>query len=419
MIKKLRFKFILVSMLSILFVLAATIGGINTYNYVKIESDSQISLSQILSEGVVVEQFGPGGGVVDNPSNPPEEGGKNPGGDKTQREGLMGEHYFIVAFDSNGTITKSNFRHIFSVTESEGQSLAQQAYSGEISGGKYNDFRYAISSQSEDGTTYVAFIDIREKMITFNSFLVTSLIISASAYAVLLVLIVLASKIVFKTSEESYRKQKSFITNASHELKTPLTIINTDLEIIEMDSGKSEWSESIRDQVKRLTTMTNQLVTLSKLEEDDMKNYPFVDFSVSDLAKQAVEAFAPSFEKQGFNFEYDIEENVMLHGNKYLVDELFYIFLDNALKYAKEAGRVRLETKKGNKKEVNIIFSNNIDDNAEIDTSLLFDRFYRSPTAKKQGSGIGLSIANEIVKLHKGSIKANIKDNQIFFYITL
>ncbi len=400
MIKKLRFRFILVSLLSILFVLSATIGAINIYNYSKVEQEGEVSLNQIIDKGFNNEPFqgGPGG----------------PGGRDDNR--VFSEIYFLISFDNDGNVKQSDFKHIFAISETQGIELATDVFNGNVTKGKYYDYRYKKANKNSE--TYVAFVDIKNRLDGARDFLTSSIVVSSISYLALAGLIVLASFIVFKTSEESYKKQKRFITNASHELKTPLTIISTDLEIIEMDNGKSEWTESIRDQINRLTNMTNQLVTLSKIDEEDKNNYPFEEFSLTSLANQCLETFAPSFDKQELNLTYKIEEDVIYHGNKKLIDELLYIFLDNALKYAKEKGNVSVEVKKNNK-NINISFTNDIDENSQIDVKQLFDRFYRSPDVKKSGSGIGLSIASEIIRIHKGNIKAKVIDNQIIFEITL
>ena len=402
MIKKLRFRFILVSLLSILFVLAATMSAINIYNYSKIEKDAEVTLNQAINNGFNDEP------MMDGPG----------GQDKGPRDNrLIGNHYFVVSFNEDGSIDQENFKHIFSISEAYGRELALDVFNGSKNKGKLDYLRYKKDTQSN--LTYVAFVDIREQYNTANNFLITSSIVSSISYVVLAGLIVLASFLVFKPTEESYKKQKRFITNASHELKTPLTIVSTDLEIIEMDNGKSEWTESIKDQVDRLTKMTNQLVTLSKMDEEDFKNYPFEDFSLTDLTKQCIESFLPSFEKQGLILETNVEDGINYHGNKYLLDELFYIFLDNALKYTKDNEKACVYMKKASKNRINLTFLNDIEENNEVDVNQLFDRFYRSPNVKKSGSGIGLSIAGEIIKLHKGKVSAKIENNQRIFNILL
>lgn len=398
MIKKLRKKFILLSMLSVFFVLAVTIGAINISNYVVIENESSSVLTEVIRQGT---QDDMGGG--------PREGGPI---------NLMQEHYFVVSFNNDGTIKESNYRHMFIISETDGNELATKVFNDTLSGGKYGNYRYTKSKKA-DGLTYVGFVDIKERLDSSNRFLLLSSTISAGAYLVLFGLILVASKIAFKPSEEAYKKQKRFITNASHELKTPLTIISADMDIIEMDNGKSEWSESVRDQIKRLTEMTNQLVTLSKLEEEDNKNYPFEDFSLNEVANKAIEAFSPSFKKEEIKFAHNITGNITMFGNKYLIDELIYIFLDNSLKYSGGDNKSSYFTiSKNNKNKIEFRFSNTIDKNDETDPTQVMERFYRSPSNKKAGSGVGLSIAQEIINLHKGRIKVDKSHSTLTFIIT-
>lgn len=423
MIKKLKLRFILTALVTVLFVLTAAILSIDLYNYIGIQNEAKHSLVLVVDQEVGYadpQPYNPTSYSYDpmpytyDPNNP-NGGWTWPGMENYER--LMREHYFVVSFDQNGEINYSDFSHVFSISEEEGKALATDIYKNGSSGGVVRDFRYGRDKRRDN--TYIAFIDIHERLNSYYDFVKSSVGISAVGYAVVAGLIVVASFFVFKTNEESYRKQKAFITNASHELKTPLTIINTDIEIIEMDAGKNEWTESIHDQVGRLTRMTNQLVALSKLDEGDLSNYPFSVFSLSALAKECANTFQPTYQKNELTFASDIADSIDIKGNKYLINELFYIFLDNALKYTKEKGNVAFSVK-NNKNKVEIIFSNDIEENSGINPNLLFERFYRSSNSnEKSGSGIGLSIAKEIVDLHKGKISANIKDNRIIFTITI
>ena len=434
MIKRLRLRFILVALLSVLVVLSATIFAINVYNYSKVNREAQRSLVKAVNQISRYYDAPPdpmGGGNPNGGSNPQgggQQGGQGWGWEDMYDESLYREHYFIVCFDAEGNIddSKSRYNGIFanSYDPNTGQyinnqdaykELATKVYTSKSKSGSSSNNLWYIREQRSSGT-YMAFIDATDRLNNFRTFLVTSIGISAISYSVLAGLIIVASFFTFRTSVESYKKQKAFITNASHELKTPLTIINTDVEILKMDHGENEWTDSITDQVRRLTTMTNQLVTLSKLDEDSMKNYPLSNISLSEVAKESTNAFAPTFEKNGFTFSSDVDDGLTIKGNRNLINELFYIFMDNALKYAKAKGEVNLSVKK-NKNHVEINFSNDIEDD-EIDINQLFERFYRSPHSnKKEGSGIGLSIAKEIVDLHKAKISASIKNKKIYFII--
>ena len=384
-----------------------------------------------------------------NPGVPPEEEPERPEEfqfkeSDPSKDDPRGQ-YFITVFNTDGSIEYTYF-HMISVDKEADQQMAMDVIKSKKPSGRIGNYTYKVDTKTDyarqhyySGTwnttgfrmdyeevdeqvpftaTYVAFVDTTESRKSFGNWLMTSVIIALVSYSIIAVLIILSSHVVFKTSEESYRKQKAFITNASHELKTPLTIINTDVEILKMDHGENEWTDSIADQVRRLTMMTNQLVTLSRLDEANMQNYPFTVFSISQLAKESVDAFLPTYEKAGFIFKSDIDEDIDVRANKYLINELFYIFLDNALKYTTPNGDIIFNVKKTNKNKLEILFSNDTDDK-EVDVNQLFERFYRSPkNSKKEGSGIGLSIAKEIIELHKGKVSASLRNGKIYFNIS-
>ena len=414
MLKKLKFKFILLSMVAVFIVLATTITAINISNYAVIEKNSKTTLVQVIEHGL--EEEGP----LAQMNKPPQEGGQPPE-DQQGPQGQMrfrDSSFFISVFDKDGNIVKSNYFHVFLLDEGACKNLSLEVYNGELKGRRYGTFRFTKTSK-DDGLTYVAFVDVKKDLDNANSFLLLSSLISIGAYAVLTGLIVVAANIAFKPSEEAYKKQKKFITNASHELKTPLTVISADLDLVEMDNGKSEWTDSIRSQVDRLTCMTKQLVELSRLGEEDTSNYPFEDFSVNEVCNKAIQEFEPLFKKEGIKFAHNVTGNLTIFGSKYLVEDLIHIFLDNSLKYTggenKSSYFVVSENDKG---KVEFKFSKTLDKDDETDVKQVLERFYRSPSNKKEGSGLGLSIAQEILNLHKGKIKVDKNNSSISFVIT-
>ena len=414
MIKKLRLKFILLSMVSVFIVLFTTIAAINISNYAVVEKNSKTTLKEVIEHGL--DEEGPPALIKQVPpeDDKPEGEGKGPNGEMRFRE----SSFFVTLFDENGNIQKSNYSHVFLLNEEACKELSLKVYNGELKGRRYETFRFTKESK-DDGSTYVAFVDVKFDLDNADSFLLLSSLISLGAYMLLAVLIVVASKIAFKPSEEAYKKQKKFITNASHELKTPLTVISADIDLVEMDNGKSEWTDSIRNQVSRLTLMTKQLVELSRLEEEDASNYPFEDFSINEVSNKAIKEFEPLFKKEGIKFAYNLTGNLTMFGNKYLIEDLLHIFLDNSLKYTGGENRssyfVVSENSKG---KIEFKFSNTLDKDDETDVKQIMERFYRSPSNKKEGSGIGLSIAQEIINLHKGKIKIDKNNSSISFSLT-
>ena len=410
MLKKLRRKFILISMLSVFFVLASTIAAINISNYASIENSSKSTLTEIIKNGL--DDKGP-----EDRSRAPGDGEKPPEGGVPEKPGFRQSNYFISVFDANGNLKDYNYNHIFYLSEKQCKDLSLKVYKNQLTGRRYETFRF--TKEVKNKLTYVAFVDIKLELENANKFLLISSLVSVGSYALLFGLIIIASRIAFKPSEDAYKKQKKFITNASHELKTPLTIISADLDLIELDNGKSEWSDSIRSQVEKLTTMTSQLVELSRLEEEEKSNYPFEDFSVNEVCGSAIRTFGPSFKKEKIKFSYNISEDLKMYGNKHLIEKLLYIFLDNSLKYTGGENKTSdLVINKNSRGKIQFVFSNTLSSDDETDPKLITERFYRAPSNKKEGSGIGLSIAQEIVSLHKGKIKVDKSNFVLSFYIT-
>ena len=429
MIKRLRKLFIVISLLTTFVVISLSATVINVNNYLNVNSEVEIDLDMSIKKAQEgnygydwFDRHKPNGEEGNVPSEQPPEFGNGEenqnGNDKfPQDRGGFG-NYFVFKFNSQGQVVEStDFSLVGWIDEDTAKGMAIDAFNSDKSCTSVDKYRY--KKETVNDYTYIAFVNVTRESEMVNHFLWVSILVSGLSFLVLGGLIVLASFIIFKPSEQAYQKQKKFITNASHELKTPLTIINTDLEIIEMDNGANEWTDSIKDQVNRLTVMTNQLVTLSRLDESNKENYPFEMFSLSEIVNKSIEAFIPLYEKQGLSLKYDISEDVDVKGNESLINQLIYILLDNANKYAKDKGEIFVSLSKNNKNQTLLSVSNDIEEDSQIDVEQLFDRFYRAPTAKTSGSGIGLSIASEIVKLHKGQISAHIENNKIYFEVAL
>ena len=399
MIKKLRLQFILVSMVAIFFVMSATLMTINFSNFYAIENSTRKQLNQMIKEGV--KSF-------------PTEGEDPPKPDERPKDYTY-EDYIYAVIDENEHFEELVYK--FPINEQDKiETIALTYYAKTKNYDKIGSYRYK-KVKKESKTTLVIIDVYRQRSQAFVS-MWGSFIVGGVAYSLILLLILGMSRIVLRVNEKAYRNQKEFITNASHELKTPLTIISTDVEIIEMDHGTSEWTKSIKDQVQNLTTMTNQLVTSARLEEENSAGYPMEDFNVTDVIQESIDAFAASLKSKHLTLQTKLEEDVIFNGNKYLINELLYIFFDNALKYCEEYGEVVVTLKK-NKNKVEIAFANTLPESNKVEVDKLFDRFYRDPENKVSGTGIGLSISKQIVELHKGKIEAVQEGGKIKFIVTL
>ena len=211
---------------------------------------------------------------------------------------------------------------------------------------------------------------------------------------------------------ESYEKQKQFITDAGHELKTPMTIISADADLAEMECGENQWLADIRRQAQRLTGLTNDLIYLSRMEEEQPRLQP-IEFPLSDVVEEMVQSFAAPAQSQGKELSVTIQPMLSCTGDEKAIRQLVSILLDNALKYSPAGGRLAVKLEKQGR-SIALTVSNTAAQLLDRDKlPHLFDRFYRTDQSRNSqtgGYGLGLSIARSIVLAHKGKIRAESAD---------
>lgn len=224
----------------------------------------------------------------------------------------------------------------------------------------------------------------------------------------MLILLLLLSKRIVRPVAESYEKQKQFITDAGHELKTPLTIIGADADLAEMECGENQWIQDIRRQTQRLTELTQDLIYLSRMEEEGL-SLQSIDFPLSDVAEEMAHSFLPLAQNQGKRLEIAVQPMLSFRGDEKSIRQLCSILLDNALKYSPQEGELLFRLEKQGKNILLSVSNTTSQPIKKEELCHLFDRFYRTdPSRNSQtgGYGLGLSIARSIVTAHKGKIRA-------------
>lgn len=312
--------------------------------------------------------------------------------------------YFYITFDKDKNPKTINVDSIPNVSKEEALELYNEVYSTGDLDGFYNGYRYCIY---ENKMRPIAVFVLRSNMIDDVKKTAVSLIESSCAgLAVMLLILIFASKLIITPMAKAHRKQKEFITSASHELKTPITVIRADADILQMDDPDNEWIKDIKKQAENLTSMTNSLVSLARMDERN-GHIKRVAFPVSDLAEEAVHSYNALALDSGKHFTYEITPGLTCNGDASSVRQLFTILLDNAFKYSSENGNIDFKLSSSGSYII-LIVSNDVDNIDKNLTDRMFDRFYRadSTSAKITGYGLGLSIAKAIVSEHNGSIKA-------------
>ena len=415
MLKKLRVKFIAVTLSVTALVLLTIIGFINIHNYNDIVANADLTLHMLQSNGgrFPTRQL-QDKQLPEGETKPPEaesEMSMKPDicQDDLRRmspEAPFETRFFSVTMDDSGNIIKTDIDKIAAVDDEKAGEYALAIYDNGNECGFCDNYRY-IKGTSSDGNGLYIFLDCTKSLNQFHEFLRASILISVSGLAVVSLLVIIFSGVVMKPFAELHQKQKQFITDANHELKTPLTVINASCEILEYNTGENEWTDAIKEQVGHLTELTDKLVLLSRMDEDN-KKYIITDFSLSEVAEEAVRPFYSVAKADGKSLECNIEPNLSCHGDMGMIKELFSLLLDNAIKYSDAEGNIKLSVT-ANGKTGKIVVSNTTDGVPKGNLDVLFERFYRldkSRNSNTGGHGVGLSVAKSIVTLHKGKITA-------------
>ncbi|MBQ6020636.1 MAG: HAMP domain-containing histidine kinase [Clostridia bacterium] len=417
MAKTMKRKFILIASGALLLVIALLIGLVSLGNYGR----TMLQINDIM--GYIVRSCG-----GDSPS--PDDGKSMfDFGDYRERiESPYELRYFRVMLDRDDNVTGYDFTHIAAVTERSAAGFVSAALAEKDRNGYYytDDDFYAFRRVETGTERYIVFLDVTTYLNAANSVTTTGIAIGAFSFLIFFIIVSVSAKYAIKPIVDNMEKQKQFITNAGHELKTPLAIISANTEVMEMMGGRNEWTESTIHQTKRMSSLINDLITLARMEERGDIVLHNVDFSKEAL--DAAESFKPVATQNKVRLEHDIKENVIVKGDEKLLHELVTILTDNAVKYCDKGGAVRIRlTARGSgirskEKGAKLTVSNEYADGAGIDYKRFFERFYRadqSHNSKKQGYGIGLSMANEIVQTCKGRIAVDWKDGVITFTVML
>lgn len=401
MIKKLKFKFIVLAMSALFVLLVVIVTGMNAINYNSVVKDSDEILS-VLSQnkGMFPDAAGRPDGIL-----PP---GLSP---ETPYE----SRYFSVMINESGDVTNTNTSQIASIDKNTAIEYAKKVMDKRLKQGFMGDYRYLVSN--EFNGTRILFLDCGRRLDSFHSFLSASIAMSLAGFAVVFLVISILSGKILKPIIESYEKQKQFITDAGHEIKTPLTIISANVDILEMELGENNESlQDIQQQTKRLRSLTDDLVMLTRMEEAETTMQK-IDFPLSEVVAEAAYPFSALAVSQEKEFICNIQPMLSFCGNDKAISQLVSVLLDNAMKYSPAGGTVALTlSKKGRTVSLSAFNTTDTFINPE-QLKYVFDRFYRTDSSRNSetgGHGIGLSVAKAIVTAHGGQITASSPDGHSF-----
>ncbi|THF75263.1 sensor histidine kinase [Cohnella fermenti] len=413
MFKKLRNRLLVVNLVIISIIMFVAFAAIYTITYRNTQNDIQMDLSRATdSYHMKGGDGGPRGGQGDTgPSG--NEGDRGPSGKDGGMEPLERSLSFMVMTDTSGAMTESKSQ--FEVDdELLGQALDKAWSSGKISGQFTLDgSRWAYSKELAAGGGYMfVFLDVSAQQKILTNLIYTFLAVALAT----LIVIYFTSRYFASRSiapiKEAFEKQKQFIADASHELKTPLTIIGTNADVLlangeETIESQAKWLHYIKSETERMAKLTNDLLFLAQMD-DSREQTLMAPFDLSKAIESILLTMEAVFFEKSIRLDYEIEPHLKAYGSAEQIKQVAMILLDNAVKYTKPDGAVTLSLKKQGS-ELALTVENTSDGIDPEHLTRIFDRFYRtdSSRARKQGGyGLGLAIAKSIVERHRGRIAA-------------
>lgn len=326
--------------------------------------------------------------------------------------------FFRIFLDEDKKVTNVNMDHIAAVDEKKAVRMTKMAMLRRRKVGLVGSYRYR--KEYKDGQVRsIIFLDCKENQSFYHLAVTITITVSTLLTCLITVIFAIASKRAVRPFEINSNRQKQFITDASHELKTPLAIISANAEVLQYKGDGNEWTQNIIDQTKHMGKLINQLLVLAKLDEVQEKSEK-QEADLKLLLEETIEPFEEVATQKKVTLKLHLEEGVTIRVNREQIAQLVSILTENAAKYVNDGGKIVWRLTKTQHGAVLVV--KNTTEKELPDTKRMFDRFYRSDSSRSSktgGQGIGLSIAKKIVDSHKGSITAKAGDGMVTFRVSL
>ena len=405
MIRTLRRRFILWAMLALAILLLVLNCAVFVNSYLRMESSGEDTLEQLLREAP--ERMARPEGFRAVPSR--ENYGKLTlfGYEFPARADR--EAYYLVCMDADGGM-KVDARGVAEVDEASLQEVVHEILASGADEGKVDQYKFALQ-RTEDGGALVVLLDnstlLRALMVMLRSMLIADLLGLAGMFVILLPL----SKRMVRSYARNMEMQRQFITNAGHEIKTPVAIISSNVEAMELIQGENRWSRNIRSQVERLNGLLRDLMELARLDEfRPERKWTRIDLSA--MAAEKIEAERERCAQRKVQLRSEIAGGICIRGDEKDVRRMMHALVDNAVQYADAGGWIELRLDHVGRR-ARLTLRNSVAQLPDCPPERLFERFYRGDSARTQGTagcGVGLSAAQTIVEAHKGRIALSYED---------
>lgn len=356
--------------------------------------------------------------ILTNERRPPEMNGRPPSpmfGYQINESNILAGHFIAVLSDDYKVLT-IEFIGMTGNDKDEAVKYVNEALASGKNYGKVGSYKYLLNNTKP---IRMFFLDNSLQVRMLVNTVTASCLAGLGCMILMFIILFLVSGRVIQPIAHSIEKQRQFVSNAGHEIKTPLGIIMANTDAMELHVGENRWTRNIRSQTKRMSGLMNQLLLLARMDEG-LSEIPFELVELSEIVKNTTGCFHELAEVKSIQVHTNIEDEINIQGNKDSLEQLVNIVLDNAVKYTDADGEIIINLFTDGKR-YKLTVENTIDELPNAPPSALFDRFYRANVARTQkdgGYGIGLSVAYAIVKMHNGKIDASyIGEHRIKFNI--
>lgn len=399
MIRGIRRRFIRIALAVLALAMVLVVGIINAANWINVRSELWETMANL----------GENGG----------QPGKRGAGSRHMRNMLDESRFFSVAVLPDGACVLNDTSRVTGVDSGELTRVAEKTLASGRASGFVEDYLFAVTEQR--GGRTALFLNCETKLDRVRRLALISALACVVCVLLAWLLVALFSSRAIRPLVENAIRQKQFITDAGHELKTPLTVISANMDVLSLETGENEWVRSTQKQVANMRALVNELIYLSRLDEEDAR-LQRAEIDISKLVREAAEPFVGMAEFSGRAVALDVEDGLTLSGDEGMLKRLVSILCDNAVKYAPEGDVIAVRLKRGGK-SVLLSTENGLSKPMDDETLRhLFDRFYRAdPSRSKEsgGFGIGLSVARAIAEKHGGTIRAGQKGGRLAFVCSL
>lgn len=329
--------------------------------------------------------------------------------------------YFIAVFDAGGALTSLDAEHLAAMDSAGQEELAREILERGERTGFYGSYRFSVFE--EEGSATMIVLDCYGELEALAGFRHGSIAVCGACALIALTLLIPFSRRVVKPYAQNLASQHRFVTDASHELKTPIAIISANNDLVEGLVGESRWTRSTRIQVERLSRLVNGLVELARADEavDEDSRAPV---NLSTVVRRACAEASSLAEVEDKELSFSVEDDIVVNGSERELAALMRALLDNAVKYCAGSGPIDLTLKRESaaRSRVHLVVSNPCDNLSPDDMPHLFDRFWRTDASRDRktgGYGIGLALVQAIARKHGGGVGARLEDGRVRFTVTL